>query len=192
MSLIHPSPRTRRFLLAVAGGTWAAAVTAGEPPRAPHPADPGAAMPSEPYRGALPDSARGYLQAIDVPRLPWPRLFQPDGSFAPVPDADAAMAAMPMDKKHAGHSMPAGAAMPAMPMAPGAGSDARGVVKTVDTAEGKVKLKHGPIARLDMPGMTMVFRVKDKALLEGLAPGDEVGFTVEMDGTTFYITRISK
>lgn len=49
-------------------------------------------------------------------------------------------------------------------------------VRKVDTAQGKVTLKHGEIKRLDMPPMTMVFVVKDKTLLDGVKPGDKVRF----------------
>ena len=36
---------------------------------------------------------------------------------------------------------------------------AEGLVKKIDKAQGKLTLKHGPLANLKMPGMTMVFRV---------------------------------
>ena len=49
-------------------------------------------------------------------------------------------------------------------------------VRKVDTAQGKITLKHGEIKSLDMPPMTMVFTVKDKALLDGVKPGDKVQF----------------
>jgi Cu/Ag efflux protein CusF len=71
-------------------------------------------------------------------------------------------------------------------------SDARGVIKSIDRKSGKVKLKHGPIKRLDMPGMTMVFRVKDPALLEQVSKGDTVGFTVDVEGSAFYVTGFQK
>lgn len=49
-------------------------------------------------------------------------------------------------------------------------------VRKVDKAQGKVTLKHGPIKNLDMPGMTMVFSVKDKTVLDTIKPGDKVKF----------------
>ncbi|MEO8316399.1 MAG: copper-binding protein [Pseudomonadota bacterium] len=49
-------------------------------------------------------------------------------------------------------------------------------VRKVDTAQGKVTLKHGEIKNLDMPPMTMVFAVKDKAMLDSLKPGDKIRF----------------
>ncbi|MCB6184713.1 copper-binding protein [Leeia sp. TBRC 13508] len=51
-----------------------------------------------------------------------------------------------------------------------------GEIKKVDLAQGKVTIKHGPIAHMDMPGMTMVFTVKDKAELEKIKQGDKVTF----------------
>ncbi len=49
-------------------------------------------------------------------------------------------------------------------------------VRKVDKEQGKVTLKHGPIKNLDMPGMTMVFNVKEKAMLDGVKAGDKVNF----------------
>jgi Cu(I)/Ag(I) efflux system periplasmic protein CusF len=49
-------------------------------------------------------------------------------------------------------------------------------VRKVDVAQGKVTLKHGEIKNLDMPPMTMVFTVKDKAMLNGVKAGDKVRF----------------
>jgi Cu/Ag efflux protein CusF len=50
-------------------------------------------------------------------------------------------------------------------------------VRRVDTAAGKISLKHGEIKNLDMPPMTMVFQVKDPALLGKVKAGDKVKFT---------------
>ena len=51
-----------------------------------------------------------------------------------------------------------------------------GEVRKVDKEQGKVTLRHGPIANLDMPGMTMVFKVADPKMLDTLKPGDKVKF----------------
>jgi Cu(I)/Ag(I) efflux system membrane fusion protein len=53
---------------------------------------------------------------------------------------------------------------------------ARGTVESVDPAAGKVVIAHGPVTSLDWPAMTMGFAVKDQALLERLAPGQEIEF----------------
>ena len=54
-----------------------------------------------------------------------------------------------------------------------------GEVRKVDKAMKKITLKHGPIKNLDMPGMTMVFQVKDAALLNKVQVGDQVRFTAD-------------
>ena len=53
-----------------------------------------------------------------------------------------------------------------------------GVVKKINTDTGKITIKHGPITNLDMPPMSMVFGVEEKAMLDGLAKGDNVKFYV--------------
>jgi Cu(I)/Ag(I) efflux system protein CusF len=52
-------------------------------------------------------------------------------------------------------------------------------VRRVDKSTGKITLKHGEIKNLDMPPMTMVFGVKDKALLDKVKAGDKVKFTAD-------------
>ena len=65
-----------------------------------------------------------------------------------------------------------------------------GEVRKADPANGKVALKHGEIKHLDMPGMTMVFNVADKALLAKLKPGDKVRFMVVDEGGKLVVTDI--
>jgi Cu/Ag efflux protein CusF len=58
-----------------------------------------------------------------------------------------------------------------------------GVVKKVDKSAGKVTINHEPLNNLGMPKMTMVFRVKDPAMLDRLKEGDEIRFVAEkVDG----------
>ena len=64
-------------------------------------------------------------------------------------------------------------------------------VRKVDREAGKVTLRHGEIKNLDMPPMTMVFAVKDRAQLEGLKAGDKVQFRAEKIGGTYTVTEIS-
>ena len=68
--------------------------------------------------------------------------------------------------------------------------DTTGVVKQVKSSDGKVKIEHGPIERLGMPGMTMMFRVEDPGQLIGLAKGSEVAFNVDNTAAGFSITNI--
>jgi Cu(I)/Ag(I) efflux system periplasmic protein CusF len=63
-------------------------------------------------------------------------------------------------------------------------------VRKVDKAAGKITLKHGEIKNLDMPAMTMVFGVKDKALLDKVKAGDMVRFAAEKEGGQFVVTTV--
>ena len=65
-----------------------------------------------------------------------------------------------------------------------------GEVRKIDMEAGKVTLKHGDIKNLDMPGMTMVFVVKDKAMLDKLKAGDKVKFKAINDAGNFTVTEI--
>lgn len=58
-----------------------------------------------------------------------------------------------------------------------------GEVKKVDTAAGKLTIKHGPLENLGMGAMTMVFKVKDPAMLSQVKAGDTIDFVAdEVDG----------
>ena len=65
-----------------------------------------------------------------------------------------------------------------------------GEVRKVDKDGGKITLKHGPIPNLDMPDMTMVFRVKDASMLDAVKAGDKVRFTADKVGGQYTVTRI--
>ncbi len=65
-----------------------------------------------------------------------------------------------------------------------------GEIRKVDIDAKKITIKHGPIANLDMPGMTMVFQVKDPALLDRAKAGDKVRFAAEKIGGAYVVTRI--
>lgn len=65
-----------------------------------------------------------------------------------------------------------------------------GTIKKIDAASQRVMLAHGPIANLGMPPMTMMFKVKDAALLKPLKEGDKVRFRVEDVGGDYTIVRI--
>jgi len=86
---------------------------------------------------------------------------------------------------HAAHH-PAGATA----AAPAATPMADGEVRKVDREQGKVTLKHGPIANLDMPGMTMVFKVSDPKMLDALKQGDKVRFAASNTNGSFTVTAI--
>ena len=72
-----------------------------------------------------------------------------------------------------------------------AGTDmADGEVRKVDLQTKKITLKHGEIKNLEMPGMTMVFQVKDPAMLDAVKPGDKVKFKAEKAGGAVVVTEI--
>ena len=55
-------------------------------------------------------------------------------------------------------------------------------VRKVDKDARKITLKHGEIKSLDMPPMTMVFGVRDPAMLNELKAGDKVRFKATDEG----------
>ena len=54
-----------------------------------------------------------------------------------------------------------------------------GVVKTIHKQEGQMTIAHGPLANLGMGKMTMTFRVKTPALMEGIKEGSKIRFVAE-------------
>ena len=65
-----------------------------------------------------------------------------------------------------------------------------GEVRKIDKENKKITLKHSAIKNLDMPGMTMVFQVKDAAILDSFKTGDKVKFKAEQAGSTMVVTDI--
>lgn len=70
------------------------------------------------------------------------------------------------------------------------GEMAEGEVRKVDKEAGKVTLRHGPLKNLDMPAMTMVFRVAEPSMLDTLKQGDKVKFVAEKVNGAFTVTAI--
>lgn len=66
---------------------------------------------------------------------------------------------------------------------------AEGEVKKVDKGAGKVTIKHGPLVSLDMPAMTMVFRVNDASMLDRLRVGENIRFKAERIGGNITVTE---
>ena len=87
--------------------------------------------------------------------------------------------APPSGADHAAHH-PASAAAPT--------SD--GEVRRIDKEQGKVTLRHGPIINLDMPGMTMVFKVADLKMLDSIKEGDKVKFAADKVEGVITVTAI--
>lgn len=67
-----------------------------------------------------------------------------------------------------------------------------GEVRKIEKAQGKITLRHGELKALDMPPMTMVFRVKNTQLLDTLAVGDKVKFDADKIDGAYTVTAIRK
>lgn len=65
-----------------------------------------------------------------------------------------------------------------------------GEIRRIDLHARKIVIKHGPLEDFDMPAMTMAYRLRDPALVEGLQAGDAVRFQAERLGAVFIVTRI--
>ena len=66
----------------------------------------------------------------------------------------------------------------------------KGTVKKVDAKAKKVTLIHEELKSLEMPAMTMVFRVKDAAMLEKLKEGASIEFVAERVEGKLTVTEI--
>ncbi|HEY0847186.1 MAG TPA: copper-binding protein [Noviherbaspirillum sp.] len=95
-------------------------------------------------------------------------------------------AAVLANDPHAGHGSHGAAPAPAAKAA--AMSD--GEVKKIDKEAGKITIKHGPLANLNMPPMTMVFKVKEPAMLNSVKVGDKIRFVAEQSGKTLQVARL--
>ena len=82
------------------------------------------------------------------------------------------------------------AAAPAVLLAQAASDLVDAEVRKLDRDRSRVTLKHGEIKSLDMPPMTMVFNVADKALLDKLAEGARVKVRVEQIGGKYTVTQV--
>jgi Cu/Ag efflux protein CusF len=67
---------------------------------------------------------------------------------------------------------------------------ADGEVRKVDKDAKKLTIRHGPLPNLDMPAMTMVFQVKDPAMLDQVKAGDKIRFSAEKIGGTYTVTAV--
>ena len=83
---------------------------------------------------------------------------------------------------HAAHHAPAASSATA--------AMADGEVRKIDREQAKLTLKHGRIENLDMPGMTMVFKVKDAAMLDKVQVGSKVKFKAEKADGAIVVTNV--
>jgi Cu/Ag efflux protein CusF len=65
-------------------------------------------------------------------------------------------------------------------------------IRKIDLENKKITLKHGAIKNLDMPAMSMVFQVKDVALLDKLSAGDKVKFTADLIAGSITVMSLEK
>jgi Cu(I)/Ag(I) efflux system protein CusF len=65
-----------------------------------------------------------------------------------------------------------------------------GVVKSINSADGVITFAHEPIKSLNWPAMTMGFKLKDKAMVDKIKPGDKVEFSFVQAGKDYVITDI--
>jgi Cu/Ag efflux protein CusF len=67
-----------------------------------------------------------------------------------------------------------------------------GQVTKIDQSAGKITLKHGPIKKFDMDGMTMVFRVQEPSMLKEVKVGDKVKFDTDKINGQFTVIKMQK
>jgi Cu(I)/Ag(I) efflux system periplasmic protein CusF len=65
-----------------------------------------------------------------------------------------------------------------------------GEVRKVDKEAKKLTIRHGPIANLDMPAMTMVFQVQDHSVLDSVKTGDKIRFQAEKSAGAYTVTKV--
>jgi len=66
-----------------------------------------------------------------------------------------------------------------------------GEVRKVDKHSGKLTIRHGALSNLNMPAMTMVFRVKDPAMLDQVKEGDKIKFTADKINGSFPVIELA-
>ena len=65
-----------------------------------------------------------------------------------------------------------------------------GEIRKIDKENGKITIKHSEIKHMDMPPMSMVFNVKDKAMLDKVQVGEKIQFIVIQDAGKMVVTDL--
>ena len=65
-----------------------------------------------------------------------------------------------------------------------------GEVTKIDAAQKKLTIKHGELANLDMPAMTMVFVVAEDSMIEEVKVGQNIEFTADRVNGRITVTDI--
>ncbi len=85
------------------------------------------------------------------------------------------------------------AAAASAPATRSAGHQAQGVIDSIDLKDGSINLRHGPVASLNWPAMTMEFKLANAALLKDVKAGDKVSVEfVERQPGEWVITSVKK
>ncbi len=96
-------------------------------------------------------------------------------------------------RKHALTFALALAALAATPLPPALAQMVDGQVVKVDESAGKITIQHGPLKKFDMDeGMTMVWHVRDPAMLKQVTAGDKIKFEPDRVNGQFTVTKIEK
>lgn len=66
----------------------------------------------------------------------------------------------------------------------------QGQVVKIDKAALRVTIRHDGVAHLDMPAMTMSFRVGNPKLLDEVAVGDRVHFAADKVGGSYMVVQM--
>lgn len=65
-------------------------------------------------------------------------------------------------------------------------------VRKIDKEAGKITLRHEPIQNLDMPAMTMVFRVADPKFLDQVKLGDKILVSIDKINGQLTVTQLER
>jgi len=148
-----------------------------------------AGMGAMPAKGAMPKMNMGGAEAKDGHQ----EASKTEGAMPGMSAVGMASKDEHSSGARAGGSMP-GMAMPGM----GSKSDesdnailmGTGVVRDVDKSTGRIRLTHDPIAAVSWPRLTIVFRMKNAALVDQVKQGDKVKFVLTRSSTGYVISEI--
>ncbi len=70
-------------------------------------------------------------------------------------------------------------------------AEGEGVVKAIDSKAGTITIKHGPIAAIKWPAMTMTFPVASPSILNGITVDKKIRFVLENDHGKPTVSSIS-
>jgi Cu/Ag efflux protein CusF len=70
------------------------------------------------------------------------------------------------------------------------GAVTEGEVRRIDKDAKKLTIRHGSIANLEMPPMTMVFQVTETSVLDQIKVGDKIRFKAEKIGGAYTVTAL--